>query len=59
MTQPLCIHIPPLRDPLEITLPGGITMRHIDLADLIQPALAPLVPLFNICLLYTSDAADE
>ncbi len=48
MTQPLCIHVPALRDPLEITLPGGITMRHIDLADLIQPALAPLVPIFNI-----------
>jgi len=48
MTQPLCIHVPALRDPLEITLPGGITMRHIDLADLIQPALAPLVPFFNI-----------
>jgi hypothetical protein len=48
MTQPLCIHVPALRDPLEITLPGGIAMRHIELADLIQPALAPLVPIFNI-----------
>jgi hypothetical protein len=48
MTQPLCIHVPALREPLEITLPGGIAMRHIELADLIQPALAPLVPIFNI-----------
>ena len=48
MTQPLCIHVPALRDPLEITLPGGIALKHIELADLIQPALAPLVPIFQI-----------
>jgi hypothetical protein len=43
-----CPEIPPLPDPLEITLPGGITMAHINLVEIIQPALAPLVPLFNI-----------
>lgn len=43
-----CPSIPPLPDPLEITLPGGVTLAHINLLDIIQPALAPLVPLFNI-----------
>jgi hypothetical protein len=43
-----CPEIAPLPDPLEITLPGGITMAHINLVEIIQPALAPLVPLFNI-----------
>jgi hypothetical protein len=43
-----CPEILPLPDPLEITLPGGITMAHINLVEIIQPALAPLVPLFNI-----------
>lgn len=43
-----CPVIPPLPDPLEITLPGGISMEHINLVEIIQPALAPLVPLFNI-----------
>jgi hypothetical protein len=43
-----CPQIPPLPDPLEITLPGGVTMEHINLVEVIQPALAPLVPLFNI-----------
>ena len=43
-----CPEIPSLPDPLEITLPGGVTMEHINLVEIIQPALAPLVPLFNI-----------
>lgn len=43
-----CPEILPLPDPLEITLPGGVTMEHINLVEVIQPALAPLIPLFNI-----------
>ena len=43
-----CIRIPEVPDPLAITLPGGITLEHIRLVDLIQPALAPLVPVFHI-----------
>jgi hypothetical protein len=48
MTLPICIEIPPLDDPFKLTLPGGIEIERIDLLDIVQPALAPLVPLFNI-----------
>ena len=48
MTIPVCIEIPTTPPPSEITLPGGVTIQHIDLAQIIQPALTPLVPLFNI-----------
>ncbi len=43
-----CIEIPPLPDPLQLTLPGGVTIERINLAEVIQPALAPLVPIFEI-----------
>jgi len=42
-----CIELPTLK-PLSITLPGGIFMADVDLMAMIQPALAPLVPVFNI-----------
>ena len=42
-----CIDLPTLK-PLSITLPGGAVMADIDLMAMIQPALTPLVPLFNI-----------
>jgi len=45
---PICIEIPELPDPISITLPGGVTMESINLMEQIQPALTPLVPLFNI-----------
>jgi len=45
---PICIEIPELPDALKITLPGGVTMEHVNLMEVIQPALTPLVPLFNI-----------
>ena len=45
---PICIEIPELPDPLTLTLPGGAEIQHLNLLDLVQPALAPLVPLFNI-----------
>ena len=48
MPLPICIEIPELPDPLSITLPGGVTMESINLMEQIQPALTPLVPLFNI-----------
>lgn len=48
MALPICIEIPVLPDPFDITLPGGVTMAHINLMSLIQPALTPLVPLFEI-----------
>jgi len=45
---PISIQVPELPDPLQLTLPGGVTMEHIRLMEVIQPALTPLVPLFNI-----------
>ena len=48
MSLPICIEIPELPDPLALTLPGGVTMESINLMEQIQPALTPLVPLFDI-----------
>lgn len=45
---PICIPLDEIPDPFTLTLPGGVEIEHINLLDLIQPALAPLVPLFNI-----------
>jgi hypothetical protein len=48
VSLPICLHIPEIPDPLSITLPGGVSMESINLMEQIQPALTPLVPLFNI-----------
>jgi hypothetical protein len=48
MPIPICISIPPFEDPFEITLPGNVTMEAINLMEILQPALTPLVPLFNV-----------
>ncbi|MBN2715581.1 MAG: hypothetical protein JXX14_06975 [Deltaproteobacteria bacterium] len=48
MTIPICIEIPEIPDPFAITLPGGIELEHINLLDILQPALTPLVPFFNV-----------
>jgi hypothetical protein len=48
MTLPICIEIPELPDPLSITLPGGVSMESINLMEQIQPALTPLMPMFDI-----------
>jgi hypothetical protein len=45
---PICLEIPEIPDPLAITLPGGVTMQQINLMQAIQPALTPLMPLFDI-----------
>ena len=45
---PVCIELPPVPDPFTLTLPGGVDIKHINLMEVIQPALTPLVPLFNI-----------
>jgi hypothetical protein len=47
MALPLCIEIPDL-NASALTLPGGITIEQINLMEAIQPALTPLVPLFDI-----------
>ena len=43
-----CIRLPPLEDPLRLELPDGIAIEHQNLAELAQPALAPLAPVFTI-----------
>jgi len=43
-----CIKIPKLRSPLKLVMPGGVTIEHVNLLDIIQPALAGLSPLFAI-----------
>jgi len=43
-----CIEIPAIPDPLELQLPAGISIEHINLMEVIQPALTPLMPMFNI-----------
>jgi hypothetical protein len=48
VTIPICIHVPAVKDPFELTLPGGIQIQHIELAEVLQPALTPLMPLFQI-----------
>src|SRR5512138_1827791 len=48
MTLPICIEIPPLAEPMKLSLPGGVTLERINLLEIVQPALSPLMPLFNI-----------
>lgn len=48
MALPICIEIPVIPDPFQLTLPGGVTIEHINLMEIIQPALTPLVPIFDI-----------
>lgn len=48
MTLPVCQLLDELPDPSEITLPGGISIERINLMEVIQPLLAPLMPVFNI-----------
>ncbi len=48
MSIPLCIELPEIPDPFELTLPGGVTISDINLMQMIQPALTPLVPIFDI-----------
>lgn len=48
MAIPICVEIPDIGDPFAVTLPGGIEIQDYNLMRAIQPALAPLVPLFEI-----------
>jgi hypothetical protein len=45
---PICLEIPEVPDPFSLTLPGGINIEHINLMEVIQPALTPLVPFFDV-----------
>lgn len=48
MALPICLEIPEVPDPFSLTLPGGINIEHINLMEVIQPALTPLVPFFDV-----------
>lgn len=48
MALPTLARIPAAPEPLSMTLPGGVTMQQQDLLKAIQPALTPLMPVFNI-----------
>jgi hypothetical protein len=48
MSLPVCIPVIEVPDALGITLPGGVSMEHLNLIEVIQPALTPLMPLFQI-----------
>jgi hypothetical protein len=43
-----CVEIPALPDPQQLTLPGGVQIEHLNLMQIVQPALTPLVPLFDL-----------
>jgi hypothetical protein len=45
---PLCIELPPVDDPFEIPLPGGVSIETVDPLELLQAALAPLAPFFKV-----------
>ena len=45
---PVCVHIPPLPDPLTVSLPGGVALEQLQLLQVIGPALTPLLPLFDV-----------
>ena len=44
----LCLEIPALPDPLSVPFPGGIELEGVSLEAILQPALAPLVPVFTV-----------
>lgn len=48
MAWQVCIQIPETPDPLELVLPGGISLQHTNLEPLLQPAVAPLGPVFKL-----------
>jgi hypothetical protein len=48
MSLPVCAHIPTLPNPFVLPMPGGIELERINLLEIIQPALAPLMPVFEI-----------
>ncbi|PID38257.1 MAG: hypothetical protein CSA65_09655 [Proteobacteria bacterium] len=48
ITWGCAFEIPEIPDPFSITLPGGVSMESINLMEQIQPALTPLMPVFDI-----------
>jgi hypothetical protein len=48
MPIPICVEIPDFGDPFSVSLPGGIIIEDFNLMKAIQPALTPLMPLFEV-----------
>lgn len=44
----ICVAIPAAPEPQRLTLPGGASLEHPDLLQVVQPALTPLMPIFDI-----------
>lgn len=51
----LCTELAPLPSPLSLSLPGGIIIERINLLEVIDPLLAPLMPVFRIVLRHIPD----
>jgi hypothetical protein len=43
-----CVTVPPAPPNVQLTLPGGASLVHQDIATVAQSALAPLMPLFDV-----------
>jgi hypothetical protein len=43
----VCVHIPDAPPPKRLTLPGAV-LEDVDIFRMIQPALAPLMPVFQV-----------
>ena len=48
MPLPICLEIEELPDPPVLDLPGGVAIQQFNMMQAIQPALTPLVPIFDI-----------
>jgi hypothetical protein len=48
MAIPLCLQIPSLPDPFSLPFPGGVELEDVNVMRLLQPALTPLMPMFEI-----------
>jgi hypothetical protein len=48
MPIPLCLDIPPFPDPFALPMPGGVQLEDVNVLQLLQPALTPLMPMFEI-----------
>jgi hypothetical protein len=43
----VCVHIPEAPPPKRLTLPGAV-LEDVDILQMVQPVLAPLMPIFQI-----------
>ena len=58
MASTILIRIPATPEPQQLTLPGGVSIEHLELVQVTQPPLTPLMPFFNFldAVLATFDA---